>query len=59
MNTREKIVKAILNHAANNSNQEQDLREALRRIVSDATLIALALDLGIDTDAVLSSEVVS
>lgn len=52
---RAKIVEAILEayRKFGPRNQEHVLTDALKRIVSDASLLAFAQDLGIDTDAVL------
>lgn len=54
---REKIVEAILKHYRQHDSVAQGtiLIQSLKRIVSDATLICFARDLGIDTDAVLNA----
>lgn len=55
MNYREQIIEAILKTAATHPNySEQVLRSALKRISSDTNLIAFAIELGIDTDALLT-----
>jgi len=53
---REKIVEAILKLEADHTDyrSRECIREAIKRIVSDASLICFARDLGIDTDAVLN-----
>lgn len=54
---RKKITEAIQNVYMNFGplNQRHVLEEALKRI-SDTNLLALALDLGIDTDSILQPE---
>lgn len=53
---RSKIVEAILAEYRKFGprNQEHVLIEAIKRINSDTSLLAFAMDLGIDTDAVLA-----
>lgn len=53
---RDKIVEAILREYRKQypSRPDEPIRESLRHIVSDLSLVGLAQELGIDTDAVLA-----
>ena len=58
---RNRIVEAILKVASERTNfqNQETLRESLKYIVSDLSLIAFAQEIGVDTDAVLSEQVPS
>ena len=54
---RTKIVEAILREFRKHDpySQEQNVREALRWIVNDMSLVCFAQSIGVDTDAVLKA----
>ena len=57
MTTRELITEAILDEYRLHGprNQEHIIRESIKYIVSDGSLICFAQELGVDTDRVLSA----